>query len=460
MRVSRLLLFVSCLPLFLGAAGYCILDGEDVANRVPGYGGAGGAGAGSVETIQAGTSILVDDTDPSNPVVSATIVAEADPTVSWTGTHDFNLGFGNSAVFDDQGFYLETLPLGTGFKAGFTGTASFTSDHTFELPYQSGTLAMTDDIPVLVPLWELAGGIGSFAAVERGTGSISGSADFSTNFGLNNTIGSSNYSHILSGGHATSPNSLGTASYCVIFGGWDNKIFSANSACVVGGGSGNQLNTSVGAWSSYILGGKDNRIQTGACRSTIVVGGQGNILTGADNNGGILSGQDNTVTSSLGGTILGGFNNNVGGLADYSGVAGGKDNTINGATYSSITGGELNTGPSSGFGYSSVLGGRNNTASASFCTVAGNTSVAGASGAAVFSDSRAGATNDGGDHSFTFNFEEGLDLVVVTTAPDAPAAGRVTYYCLRSGTGPNYTYAFTAKYSDGTTDVISTHTVP
>lgn len=96
--------------------------------------GGGGGGSGVVETIVAGTNVTVDDTDPANPVVSATggggappIVTESTTALTADATNSGNYTrFTNASAktytFDDS----ETYTAGDEYHGRNVGAADLT----------------------------------------------------------------------------------------------------------------------------------------------------------------------------------------------------------------------------------------------------------------------------------------------------------------------------------------------
>jgi hypothetical protein len=168
--------------------------------------------------------------------------------------------------------------------------------------------------------------------------------------GRNNGVTNKRFNYsLIAGGKDNSLNATEADKYCIIGGGYYNRIISINTDdtanSVIGGGRGNLIQESTYA---TIAGGWGNEIYKGAKYSTIG-GGINNKITST-----------NTSLDIKGSTIGGGSHNEIRTNSDYSTIAGGDSNLIRtGSTMSFIGGGKSNE-INFDNRYSSIVGGYNN----------------------------------------------------------------------------------------------------
>lgn len=320
------------------------------------YQGIFSSGGGGVQTIGAGTNILVDNTDPLNPIVSVTGVALAshthDAAAIITGTiATARLGSGtaNNTTFlrGDQ-----TWATVSGGVAGFIGSQNTASpNNTVNASRLLVDAVSTNADAVIQPK-----GSGAFLAQlpdatgtggnKRGTYAV----DFQRERNAAAEIASGNYAVVVNGFRNTA-----SGQYSVVVNGTINTA--SGSRAFVGGGDNNQATSSY----TFIGGGNSN---TANGNYTIVVGGQSN--TAGSSHSFVGGGQNNNASGTYA-VIAGGFGNSSSGYAasvgggqsnnatqQYAVVSGGQANAANG-TYSSVVGGEQNT---ASHGHSTILGGR------------------------------------------------------------------------------------------------------
>lgn len=231
-----------------------------------------------------------------------------------------------------------------------TGTAAYDERFMFDKSkgaFRAGTVNSTQ--------WDdVNRGTSSFAwgnnTTASGAYSIAGGDSSST---------VADYSAVLSGGDAATPNTIGTgSSYSVITGGRDQTIGTTVISSAILGGYQNVINNS-GSY-SVVCGGADNDIAASVVQSAIVGGATNRIYGG---NSFIGAGDQHTVGISgtparEGNAVVCGSGNNITG--EYSFIGSGVSNNIDGAAtdaYMVIAGGNLNTVRSAG---AAIVGGQNN----------------------------------------------------------------------------------------------------
>lgn len=124
-------------------------------------------GAGTVNSVVAGTGIAVDNTDPTAPVVSATVPFSAAST-----SGPASLDFAEDA---DNGAH----------KVVLKAPAALAADIDVTLPSAAGALALADSVGFKCRAWVNFNGVGAVAI--RGSGNVSsitdhGTGDYSVNF--------------------------------------------------------------------------------------------------------------------------------------------------------------------------------------------------------------------------------------------------------------------------------------
>jgi hypothetical protein len=126
-----------------------------------------GGGGGGVQSVVPGAGISVDDTDPANPVISATggggsnsytIVTEASSFVAEPGTHDglstLTLA-GGDMTFDSA----ESYTIGMTFPVRATAAMSLVEDGVTLTPPYGGTLDLDAEMAVQVVMTSPTTGI-------------------------------------------------------------------------------------------------------------------------------------------------------------------------------------------------------------------------------------------------------------------------------------------------------------
>lgn len=382
------------------------------------YQGIFSSGGGGVQTIGAGTNIVVDNTNPSNPVVSVTGVALAshthDAAAIITGTiATARLGSGtaNNTTFlrGDQ-----TWATVSGGVAGFIGSQNTASpNNTVNASRLLVDAVSTNADAVIQPK-----GSGAFLAQlpdstatggnKRGTYAV----DFQRDRTANTQVASGSYAtivngyrNIASGNWSTVVNgTINTASGSSSFiGGGDNNTASGNNSAIVGGNGntaglysfvGGGQSNSCNFGYSVISGGQTNSV--GSSYATVSGGtanaanSQYSVVAGGNNNGSYntyaaVGGGYSNYAFGISSVVSGGYSNYA--MSDYSTVSGGQSNTAQNGFWTTVSGGYNNkigntsTSSSSNIGggqsnqidgiNSTIVGGANNIINGSFCAILG-----------------------------------------------------------------------------------------
>ncbi len=298
-------------------------------------------GGGGVQTIGAGTNILVDNTDPLNPIVSVTGVALAshthDAAAIITGTiATARLGSGtaNNTTFlrGDQ-----TWATVSGGVAGFIGSQNTASpNNTVNASRLLVDAVSTNADAVIQPK-----GSGAFLAQlpdatgtggnKRGTYAV----DFQRERNAAAEIASGNYAVVVNGFRNTA-----SGQYSVVVNGTINTA-SGNRA-FVGGGDNNQATQSY----TFIGGGNNNQTSNSYA---VIAAGHNNIAS--NQYASVLGGYQN-FAQGYASTSVGGYSNNASQM--YTAIGGGTGNQ-NYGPYGTIAGGEQNTISHS---HAAIVGGR------------------------------------------------------------------------------------------------------
>lgn len=451
MKLRSLILFCFAAPAaLLAGPGFCYLDGAVTGAGVTGRGGGGGGGA--VDSVVAGTNVSVDATDPANPIISTDGLTLTENRVfTFTGPHTFV----NRVDFDNSALYWKDFTSGSFTASLVYPSISVTSNPVLmTLPDKSGTLALISDLGTTSP-WEAEGGLGSIAFVNRGTGYINASAEYTYTWGRFVYSNSPNNHNLLVGGGP----SVASAAYLntggplnvVMFPHGGGKAYSALDAnnVIVGtgvrlfnAGSGRLYNTLYsrdsivnlsGASYNTILGGLQGQAAS-SDQYTTLFAGSGLQSVGADYVFSAGTDNDSTDTAANYGAMLSGSSNE----ADiYGTVLGGRTCEVDGPQYGTVLGGYLSRVTAN---YGLALGYN-----------ADPTHV----GAFVLADGNSTSVASGGADSITFSYAGGIDIVPVTTAPASPADDRITLFAFDNGAGE---YSFRAKFTDGTVNTITSHT--
>lgn len=254
---------------------------------------------------------------------------------------------------------------------------------------------------------------GSYSAILGGAGNF-----------VDNRILDPEYSGICYG----NSNTIDSAAYGSIVGGYNNKLTESGSHCFVGSGEGNEI------------------IYTST--ASLITGGFYNYLS-----------------NSTYATISGGSENNINGSAHYSTIGGGKSNTTTG-TRAFIGGGETNTASgshSSVLGgvsnvatgtHSAVLGGNLNSAQSNYSVVSGNGAVSYGLGCSMFASGSFAApgdcqTGEWVQRTFTSDAANQTAYLTNTGAQGVGGTGaNLNYVWVRTGATMAYQWIVVGKRTD------------